>query len=315
MKAIFLHIGYNKTGTTAIQKTFFKNRKLLVENNLFYPSLCRGDRKSNGHHSLAESLLFYCKKTLPPYVNLELYRNYSVDHYWKLLHTELAKTRCSNIFISSEAFSRFVECESQIEYVKYQLKDYSVKILIYIRDQIEYFESAYNQAIKHDNETCTIQKLLRESWLSMSYNKVIEQWANIFGEENIIVRVYDKSIFPNGVVTDILQCIGFDHLTDSEKFPFVLRSNTVDFNPRLPNNMVGIKRLINILFKLTGNKTLRMDDAINPILIWLGRYFKDKDLLTENDREIIQEHMYVSNNKLGEKYFNGVYPFKNQNNK
>ena len=76
-KKVILHIGYNKTGTTAVQNAFYYNRNILAKNGIYYPTKCRGKRKSPAHHSLAESLLFHVNKPLPSFVNLKIYRKLS----------------------------------------------------------------------------------------------------------------------------------------------------------------------------------------------------------------------------------------------
>ena len=313
MKTVYLHIGYNKTGTTAIQKTFFKNVKFLEENNLFYPLECRGDRESPAHHSLAESLLFACNKPLPTFVNTDIYAKYSTDHYWKLLHEELAKTKCTSIFISSEAFSRFRQCESQIRFIKEQFDNCKVKILVYIREPTAYLESAYNQAIKSGNEIHTIKKMINQGWLTFDYFEEIEKWTNVFGVENIIVRIYDKLYFPNGIVADVLEAIGFGNSTNFKNLPIISQRRNKEDNPRLPNNMVEIKRIINILFRILGKKSLKCDYRINNFLTRLAPFFKDKSLLSDDDKKFLYNHFYASNLKLGKKYLGGAYPFKTQN--
>ena len=88
MKKVILHIGYNKTGTTAIQNSFYYNRKSLVRDGLLYPYKCSGRRKSPAHHSLAESLLYHIGKPLPHFVNTKVYSKYPFDYYWKILKNE-----------------------------------------------------------------------------------------------------------------------------------------------------------------------------------------------------------------------------------
>lgn len=309
MKTIYLHIGYNKTGTTAIQRAFFKNRKLLEDNHLFYPFRCRGERKSAAHHSLAESLLFGCNRPLPSFVNQEIYRNHSRDHYWNLLHEELAKQQCSKIFISSEAFSRFGECEHQIETVKNQLYNYDVKILIFLREQIEYLESAYNQAIKYGNETRKIQAIINDGLSTLNYLETIDSWAKVFGQENMLVRIYKKANLANGIVADVLKVIGLEDLTKKESLSNFLLNDKTDYNPRLPNNLVEVKRLINIFSNLTGKKTLHTDNKINKALTRLGKKNKDRHLINSKNAKKIRDHFYAVNVELGQKYFNGHYPF------
>lgn len=175
MKTIYLHIGYNKTGTTAIQSTFFDNIKELAEQGIFYPQECRGKRKSPAHHSLAESLLFQIGKPLPDFVKPRIYSHYPPDYYWQLLHQELAETNCEKVFISSEAFSRLRGNREQMEFVKKQFEGYQVKILVYLRDLVEYFESAYNQAVKRNGETRTVEEMMNSGW----FRSIISmKWSN-----------------------------------------------------------------------------------------------------------------------------------------
>jgi len=79
---IFLHIGYNKTGTTAIQRVFYYNITALDKKGILYPTKCMDKRKPKpyAHHTLAESILFKINKNLPYYVKTKFYKKYSVEY-------------------------------------------------------------------------------------------------------------------------------------------------------------------------------------------------------------------------------------------
>lgn len=306
MKTIYLHIGYNKTGTTAIQNIFFENAKILVKHGIFYPIKCRGKRKSPAHHSLAESLLYQIGKPLPNYVKPKIYSQYPPDYYWDLLHQELAETDCETIFISSEAFSRLRGNRKQMEFVKKQFEGYQIKILVYLRDQVSFFESAYNQAVKRNGETLTVNEMMKSGWLSMDYFDEMEQWASVFGAQNIVVRIYDRSSFSRGsVLKDVLKVLGLPHLILKPKW-WRLKAN---FNVRLPNNMVGTKRLINKNLMLPRF----LDNAVVFGLQIIGNFFDPVEIFTEEQKKIVCKHFCVSNLELGNKFLNGNFPFKTQN--
>jgi len=266
---------------------------------------CRGKSKSPAHHTLAESLLYQIGKPLPKFVKTKIYSKFPKDHYWKLLHEELAETDCKTVFISSEAFSRLRGSREMMEFVKNQFSDYQVKVLVYRRSQVEYFESAYNQAVKRNDETRTMDEMMKSGWLSMDYFAEIEQWAAVFGFENMVVRIYDRNRFAgNYVVEDVLA------LPQIKLQGSILKTKrwwfNTNFNLRLPNNMVETKRHINKNYRM-----LRFLD--NAIVFWLqmlGKFYDPVELFTREQKKFIFHHFYESNKMLGQKYLGGEYPFE-----
>jgi hypothetical protein len=74
MKKIYLHIGYPKTGTSAIQKMVSINDNNLIENGILYPNECRVlnrtldlEKDSYVDHKLPLSIM---KNELKPINNL-----------------------------------------------------------------------------------------------------------------------------------------------------------------------------------------------------------------------------------------------------
>ena len=304
MEKIILHIGYNKTGTTAIQNSFFYNRKSLKKNGLFYPNKCRGKRKSPAHHALPESLLFQIGKPLPHFVNKKIYIKYQVDHYWNVLKQEVSKSNCPFAFISSEAFSRLRGHPEQMEFIKNQLNSYDIKVLVYLRNQPDYFASAYNQAVKRGYETRTVNELMQFGWMNIDYFIELEQWASVFGPENIIVRIFDKKKMQGGVVADILKVLEKERIV-LDTTHWKSRFFSFKWNIRLPDNMVEKKRQLNASLRLPGF----LDNAVNIWLHWKGKYLPETELITKVERNLIIQRNYQSNKKLGEKYLDGVFPF------
>lgn len=83
---------------------------------------------------------------------------------------------------------------------------------------------------------------MNSGWLSMYYFDEMEQWASVFGFENVLVRVYHRPMFPDGsIVKDVLKVLGVPDLILKSKW----RKFTANFNLRLPHNMVETKRCIN----------------------------------------------------------------------
>jgi hypothetical protein len=303
-QTIYLHIGYNKTGTMAVQRIFFDNVEKLAKYGIFYPVKCRGKRKSQAHHSLVESLLHHLGKPLPKFVKTKIYSKFPKDHYWQLLHKELAETDCETIFISSEAFSRLRGSREMMEFVKNQFSGYQVKVLVYLRSQVEYFESAYNQVVKRNYETRTVDEMMKSGWLTMDYFAELEQWAEVFGAENLVVRIYDRNRFVGkNVVEDVLALLKIQvkgHRPDTKEWQ--VKTN---YNIRMPNTMVETNRKI--------NKNIRLPRFFCTAVVfwrWLtNRYSLDAELLTEEQKGHLKDFFSESNRKLGKKYLGGEFPF------
>lgn len=304
MKSIILHIGYNKTGTTAIQKSLYYNRDILEKNGIYYPKKCRGKRKSPAHHALAESLLFRIKKPLPRFVNTKIYSNYSFDYYWNILKAELQETKAPVVFISSEAFSRLRGNPAQMQFIREQLKGHRIRILVYLRSQPEFLASAYNQAVKRGYETRTVEELMHSGWMTINYFEELEDWASVFGCENIIVRIFDQQKMPGGVMVDVEQVLSNEGIvlikTKNPKKSFSLK-----WNVGLPNSMVETKRQINASCSLPAF----LDKAVNAWLHRRGKNLPDVEILSKAQKDLIIQRNYQSNQKLGEKYLNGKLPF------
>lgn len=304
MKKIILHIGYNKTGTTAIQKSFYYNRKRLNKSGIFYPIKCRGKRRSKAHHSLAECLLYHIGKPLPRFVKKKIYCKYNVNYYWKLLKEELSESECSSAFISTEAFSRLRGHPEQMKFIKDQLRGYHVKILVYLRNQPEFLASAYNQAVKRGHETRTVDELMQSGWMNIDYFVELEQWESVFGTENMIVRIFDKEKMTGGIVIDLLNLLENEGIS-IDTSDWRSRFFSFKWNIRLPDNMVEYKRRLNALVRLP----TFLDKLVNIWLLWKGKYSPENKLLTEAQRNLIIQKNYDSNQKLGKKYLNNRFPF------
>jgi hypothetical protein len=229
---LFLHIGSRKTGTTALQEFFAANRTIMKKQGILYP-----DDGGTAHHRLAQSLLqdegnpWWFPKNIG-----------DSAHEWKVL---LRKLKASRNLISSEFFFR---CKRRhILKIYDYTRAFDVKIVAYLRRQDEVIQSEYNQKVKGGPRG--VNKLTFDSFLSpkvdnwlFHYDKVLDQWADIFGKGNIIVRPYEKNQFYHGNIFEDF----FHFILDSEITPdFTVIKD--DPNPRLHRVALEYKRLVNIL--------------------------------------------------------------------
>jgi len=138
MKKIFIHTGYPKTATSALQYFLHNNPELLKRHQLYYPQegLALPER---GHHNLVRSIPF-CFHTK------ELYRPRLGN--FKTLLKEISRKE-EDIIISSEGFTplfnRYPERTHQ--YLNKALKGCEMEYLIVVRKADEFIESNFFQRL------------------------------------------------------------------------------------------------------------------------------------------------------------------------
>jgi hypothetical protein len=190
MKQVFLHIGTHKTGTTSLQFFMHKNRQRLVELGYLYPS------QSQTHQNLAFTLMNDPRA------------NYQTET-WEETISEIDSKNSDKIIISSEAFLESGKLEF-IELVAEKLKKYQTKIIIYLRRQDQKIESNYNQNLKTGVFIGSADSYIQKTG-TPNYLKIINDWSQFFGKENIIVRPLEKQQTPN-IYVDFLKIVGIDSL-------------------------------------------------------------------------------------------------------
>jgi hypothetical protein len=249
MKKIFLHIGMDKTGTTAIQSFFNKNRALLKTKGLLYPET--GENRV-AHYELSGSLgFFHGKKNIFP----------DPSTLSEKIATEISEFE--TIIFSSEFFM----IPANIQPVKHFFSDYDTKIIIYLRRHDTWWESVYNQAVK----TVVLPPWGRgfENYMNFQnrkhskrgkYRNLVDMWANSFGKENIIVRPYEKQQNEPNIIFDFLKTIGFDSIMNEVD---IISERTNESLSYLALNLIDIYQRANI------------DNDIRSHLIQKALFLKD----------------------------------------
>lgn len=218
-RRVFVHIGRNKTGSTAIQSALSKRRSALRDAGYDFPGA-----------GLDHGAIVYA---LSP---TAMARLAEADREKRM--ADAAALRASvdehdrHVIISSEGLGNV-----HPRRLKEWLGEIEPTIVVYIREQVEYLASSYQQVIKGDLETCSFDEYA--SRFTVDYEKILANWEAVFGRDNLIVRVYGKSAMTGGdVVTDFLEVVG---ISDVDKFK-IDEPNT---NPSIRGAMLEAKRAIN----------------------------------------------------------------------
>lgn len=231
MKRVFLHIGLPKTGTTTLQNFLFKFSEELKSEGILYSRNLgfRGKDRSlrTGHHSLAYDVLGI--------------KGHGDGTYWSKLFEEINNSNSDTIIISAEAF--WLCSEAEICKVAKYLENYSVKIIVYLRNPLSFLISLYKQRIKKGHYYQSFRKFIDEFYTGYGYT--LTKWASAFGKENIKVCIYDKVKVNPGLEEDFLHLLSID----ADRFPqYFLNKQKANVSP--PDKSVLLMRRLNKIRKV-----------------------------------------------------------------
>jgi hypothetical protein len=282
-KNIYLHIGLHKTGTSMLQKYMFQNADLLKENGYLYPYV---GIVNNAHHLLAWPL----NETHPRYKSLqEVY-----DETLTTLKHEISKSDCENIILSSEDFSKIYSPEN-LKRLSKSLQEFNVKVIVYVRRQDHFLQSLYSQVVKQSRYPRDISRFVQEALTKeeiWNMKPKLDIWSKYFGQDNIILRVYEKQQLTDGLLADFVQCIGL-HIDVS-----TYASKRV--NSSLSYNLLNYLTYCNTL-PLTNGQHEKLVAALEEIS---GSHtVETRDLLSPKERILILNKCDDSNKQIAKTYF------------
>jgi len=289
-KICLLHIGAPKTGSTALQNFLFSNKELLSKSGWEYPDV---NLRGFGHHDLAFLLGGgYPSWALPQDRSLEELTNLLID----------SVKGFNQIVISSENFFLFPNPSETSQVLEQSgFPPDLVKIVIYIRRQDEAISSYYNQMVKAQGYTGTIQDYISESRDLWNYEIQMSHWEEIFGHENLIVKLYQEDELKIGDIRhDFLQLMNLS--PDKFQWPMELA------NTRINRDILEFQRLVNRLPLSFPEKRRFHRELIELTSTTAGMgLFNDTPILDTTQRmEILSiyrdSNIYVADNYLGRKY-------------
>ncbi|MCB1845379.1 MAG: hypothetical protein KDI09_20595 [Halioglobus sp.] len=202
---VILHIGTDKTGSTAIQSSLPGNRDWLLARSVYLPLTGLGI--DNGHSELLSSL---------------------TQDALQALTTELAQAQACGYdlaFLSWEGMVRFNS--RQIRLLASALGDHDVNILVYVRDQAEIIQSAHLQWVRMHAGARDIRSIAQPSGLleyalayaflrdpRRNYYRTLRRWERVIPGAGFRVRPFSAANLLGGdVVTDLLQELGIADAT------------------------------------------------------------------------------------------------------
>lgn len=190
-KKLVAHVGFHKTGTTALQESFAANREALNSFNVIYP-----DFGQKAHHRAAWALIGRSWG----------WKNRGGAKFpiaeWEKVIKSVRKNKGTTL-ISSEFFCELDE--AKINKFKEDLKGAEVKVVFTLRPLVKLLSSSYQQYLKYGLtptyeewlhsvlDKPGVSKLTPTFWKRHEHGRVITQWANAFGAENVTVVIADET--------------------------------------------------------------------------------------------------------------------------
>ena len=199
MKTIFLHIGLHKTGTTTIQESLFAEQEKLNQNGVLVPAVGQPFPQNAGHHNLAWELFDFKKFS-------------AKNGTWDDLIYLINEVPHKRIILSSEEFTRIPV--SKIEQIKIRLEKFQVKIVVYIRRQDKILQSFWAEMIKSGRTpnftTGFIEWLENNQYIfsQVDFQSVLKRWSDVFGKDNLILRVLERNQLQVALFHDFLLTCG-----------------------------------------------------------------------------------------------------------
>lgn len=172
---VYLHIGLQKTGTSALQDWLASNESSLKKLGILYPN---AGRKLKKHSFLYESIK-------------SEYLDKALDLHWVQLEKELSNTKSGKVIISDEAFCDLTSLE--IAALQEKLLNYEIKVVIYLREPRSFMVSLYKYNIRVGGIYYSFKEFLERNVGRFDFEAKIKRFSNFFGHENIIVKTYEKA--------------------------------------------------------------------------------------------------------------------------
>ena len=206
MRRLFLHIGAHKTGTTALQQSLHHNRPALLARGIDFVS---APTEAHLHTYLG-----------PDGFGRLLPDGFSVTNP-EGLAGRLALAQADTVVTSSENFSFFwqksaIAALAQLLYRQFD----EVRIVSYIRRQDRHAASHHREGARPDRDmegelwghatTALPAHNPAQGWY-LDYDRRLGMWADVFGDTNMIFRVYDRNTLQNNdIFADFLSSVGLE---------------------------------------------------------------------------------------------------------
>lgn len=189
---LFIHAGFHKSGTSALQESFDSQHDELRQSGIIYPNIGR-----KAHHRIAWALSGgtwgWDKKGGEKTSRKE----------WTRLAKAINSNKAENILLSSEFFSELDK--EQILTIFDVIKGRKIEALFTLRPLVKLLGSSYQQYLKYGITADYVtwlhsvldkpgeSKINPTFWNRHFSGKVVAKWVEVLGAGNVTVLIVDES--------------------------------------------------------------------------------------------------------------------------
>jgi hypothetical protein len=185
-RRLIIHAGFPKSGTTALQASFRENNQVLKASGIEYP-----ETKNDAHHGAAAALVGR---------SIGWQSTKRDQSNWQEFVQSINDSTSDVVLISSEFLT--AAGKKQIKRIKEDFAQFHIEIFFTLRPLNRIIPSIYQQNLKkgsiHSYPEWISKKFmtetgeLRQTPRLINHAQVIENWAKVFGAENISLIIGDS---------------------------------------------------------------------------------------------------------------------------
>lgn len=293
MKRLLLHIGTGKTGTSSIQNFLYENRKTLrkhfsvdyldcgLTHNLHF------GEPIHAHYAIVEWVTKHDTRSLDQLIR------------------QIESSSCHTVILSCENFYHHFD-DSHIAFWHSLLAQFKTELLVYVRRQDLFMESAWKQQAKVGALRMPFPLFLERHTkpehldaVHGNYHRMLKRWADMFRADAIRVRVFSSSSFANGdLIDDFLQASGIDVSQKGIQLKRLAQTNV-----SLSSEFSEFIRRVNVTKLIAKKDQQRFLKSIGETLD-----FKNPPLLSTADRIAVLKNYEKSNQLLFSEFGDGEVP-------
>ena len=222
-KTIYLHIGRHKTGTSSIQHFVNGCPEMLADLNLYYPQV---GKSTIAHHDLAGLLAIQSNKTA------EAQQQTLQSPDLAALLEEINNQPC-NVLLSSESFQN-----SHPTVIQQAFANYDLRVLVYIRNQIDYLASSYAQRV-WATPYCESMEHYYDNVFSVDYFGFLNRWQDACSGKITVRKFERQSLSENDIVVDFFE--NMLNISDNSVKQQIINRELEDANPSLTSDLLAYK--------------------------------------------------------------------------
>jgi hypothetical protein len=224
MKQFYLHIGFEKTGTTSLQSYCRRNLDLLADCGILFPRSMAG----NNHWGLMPYALDPAKgdriKWSHGLNTIEKSAEFQ-EQFRQSFTEEIRQSPAERVVLTLEQLSSRVTEIAEAQRLRDLMEEAGIQkptVVVYVRPQAEFIVSLYSTKVKtgQQSDPFSLPTPGDGEFDFYTYLPTLDLWATAFGEENVVVRVFQRGrLFNADIIDDFFHTIGAPPAALSGKRP------------------------------------------------------------------------------------------------